>query len=87
MPSKQNENDDIEFTTVHFNSTANLHNYGLNKSFQQVLYRLDNWINEGSAWTIKYIDGDYINTSIYSPLSGSTYIELPDELRNQKRTD
>ena len=42
LPSKQNENDDIEFTTVHFNSTANLHNYGLNKSFQQVLYRLDN---------------------------------------------
>ena len=42
LPSKQNENDDIEFTTVHFNSTANLNNYGLNKSFQQVLYRLDN---------------------------------------------
>ena len=42
LPSKQNENDDIEFTTVHFNSTSNLNNYGLNKSFQQVLYRLDN---------------------------------------------
>ena len=27
---------------------------------QQVLYRLDNWINEGSAWTIEYIDGEYI---------------------------
>ena len=37
----------------YFNSTPktviNLNNYGLNKFFQQVLYRLDNWINEGSA--------------------------------------
>ena len=51
--SKQKENGDREFTTVYFNYTAktviNINNYGLNKSFQQVLYILDNWINEGSA--------------------------------------
>ena len=51
--SKQKENQDREFTTVCFNSSTktviNLNKYGLNKSFQQVLYRLDNWINEGSA--------------------------------------
>ena len=85
--SKQKENGDREFTTVYFNSTAktviNLNNYGLNKFFQQVLYRLDNWINKGSAWAIEYIDGEYINISIYSPLSGSTYIELLDELITQ----
>ena len=44
--SKQKENGDREFTTVYFNSTAetvtNLNDYGLNKSFHQVLYRLDN---------------------------------------------
>ena len=87
--SKQKENDDREFTTVSFNSTAkrviNLNNCGLNKSFQPVLYRLDNWINEGSAWITKYIDGEYVNISIYSPLSESTYIELPDELRNSMK--
>ena len=42
--SKQKENCDSEFTTVYFNSTVktviNLNNYGPNKSFQQVLYRL-----------------------------------------------
>ena len=27
------------------------------------------------------IDGEYINISIYRPSSGSTYIELPDELK------
>ena len=73
---KQKENGDREFTTVYFNSTAqtviDLNNYGLNKSFQQVLYGLDNWINEGSAWAIEYIDEEYVNISVYSPLSGST---------------
>ena len=87
--SKHKEKGDREFTTVYFNSTAktviNPDNYGLNKSFQQVLYRLDNWINEGFAWTIEYIDGDYLNISIYSPLSGSTYIELPDELKSSMK--
>ena len=81
--SKQKENSDREFTTNYFNSTAKtvitFNNYGLNKSFQQVLYRLDNWIN---AWTAEYIDEEYINVSIYSTLSGSTYIKLSNELRN-----
>ena len=29
---------------------------GLSKSFKQVLYRIDNWINEGAARTIEYIE-------------------------------
>ena len=61
---------------IYLNSTAktviNPNNYGLNKSFQQALYRLDNWINEESAWKIEYPDGEYVNISIYSPLSEST---------------
>ena len=89
--SKQKENGSREFTTVYFNSAAKaiiiINNYGFNKSFQQVLYRLDNRINERSDWTIEYIDGKYINISIYSPLSGSTYIELPDKLKHRKRAD
>ena len=26
--------------------------YDLDKSFQKILYRTDNWINEGSGWII-----------------------------------
>ena len=67
--SKQKQNGDTEFSTVYFNSTAktisNLNKYGLNKSFQQVLCRIDSWNNGGSAWTIEYIDGEYINIVIY----------------------
>ena len=54
----------------------------LGKSFQEVLYRIDNWINEGSGWKIESINGEYVNISFYSPLMGSTYIELPDKLKN-----
>ena len=47
-----------------------------------MLYRIDNWSNEGSGWIIESIEAQYVNISIYSPLSGSTYIELPDKLKN-----
>ena len=76
--SKQKGNEDTEFSTVYFNSTTktviNRNQYGLNKSLQEVSYRIDKWINEGSARTIEDIDGENINISVYSPLSGSTYI-------------
>ena len=74
--SKQNQNGETDFSTAYFNSTPktviNTNKYGLNKSFQQVLYRIDKWINKRSTWAIVYLDGEYINISVYSPLSGST---------------
>ena len=75
--SKQKENGDREFTTVYFSSkTKTVIGFkdGLDDSFQEILYRLDNWINEGSAWKSEYLGGEYINISIYNPLSGSSYI-------------
>ena len=44
----------------------------LDKSFQEILYRTDNWINEGSGWIIESIEAQYVNISIYSPLIRST---------------
>ena len=85
---KQQENDDSGFTIVYFNSTAKTvigFKDGLYGLFQGILYRLDNWFNNGSAWTIEYIDGEYINISNYNPLSGSTNIELPDKLKHPKK--
>ena len=69
----------------YFNSATktviNSDKYGLDKSFQEILYRIDNWINEGSGWIIESIDAQYMNISIYSPMIGSTPIELPDKLK------
>ena len=52
----------------------------LDKSFQEILYRIDNWINEGSGWVVENVDREYVIISVFSPLSGSTYIELPSRL-------
>ena len=59
--------------------------YDLDKSFGEALYRIDNWINKGSGWIIESINGEYVNISIYSPLTGSTYIKLPDKLKNSMK--
>ena len=39
----------------------------LDKFFQEILYRIDNWINEGSGWVIESIDAEYVNISVFSP--------------------
>ena len=53
----------------------------LDKSFQKLLYRINNWINKGSGLVIESRDVEYVNISDFIPLSGSTYIELPRRLR------
>ena len=83
--SKYKENTDREFTTANFNSTTKTvinSEYHLDKSFQEKFNRFDNYISEGSGWIIESMVSEYVNISICSPLSGSTYIELPDKLRN-----
>ena len=70
MLCKYKGNGDKEFALVYFNSAT-----------EEILYRIDNWINEGSGWIIESIQSQYVNISIYSPLSGSTYIEFPNKLK------
>ena len=79
---------EIEFAPVYFNSTTKIvinHKFGLDKSFQEILYRIDNWINEASAWTDETIKSQYINISTYRTLIGSSYVKLPIELRSPKK--
>ena len=55
----------MEFAPVHLNFTTktviNSDKYILDKSFQETLYRIDNWINEGSGWVIKSVNKEYVN--------------------------
>ena len=60
-------------------------NFNLDESFQEILYRIDNWINEESCWIVKKIRSQYINILTFRPLSGSSYIKLPGELKNPKK--
>ena len=85
---KYNPNGEIEFAPVYFNSLTKLvinHRYKLNKSFQEILYRIDAWINEGSGWIIESIESQYINILAYKQLVGSSYIDLPIELRSPRK--
>ena len=47
-----------------------------------MLYKIDNWINERSGWIVELIKSQYINNSTYRPLSGSSYVKMPAELRS-----
>ena len=49
------------------------------------MYRIDNWINERCGWIVDLFESQYINVSTYRPLSGSSYIKLPVELRSPKK--
>ena len=57
----------------------------LSMSRQEILNVIDKWVSEGSGWVIDRIDNRYINVTTYKPLNGSSYIELPMELRNPKK--
>ena len=46
---------------------------------------IDVWINNGSGWIIELIESQYINISTYRPLSGSSYIDLPVELKSPRK--
>ena len=57
----------------------------LNLSRQEILNTIDKWVSEGSGWVIDRIDSHYIKVTLYKPLNGSSYMELPMELRNPKK--
>ena len=75
--SKYKEKTDREFTPVYFNSTTKTiinSRYDLDKSFQEIFPRIDNWIREGSGRIIESIGGEYVNISYESPLPVIQYI-------------
>ena len=64
------------------------HKFSIENAFQEILYRTDNWINEGFGWIAELIESQYISVSSYRPLSGSSYVKLSEELRSSiKRTN
>ena len=69
-------NGEIEFALVFFFSKT---------SFQDILYMIDVWINNGSGWNIESIESQYINISTYRTLSGSCYMDLPVELKIRRK--
>ena len=81
-------NEKIEFDPIYFSSmtkTTKNHIFRSESSFQRILYIIHVWINKGSGWIFKSIESQYINILTYRPLSGSSYIDLPVELRSPSK--
>ena len=57
----------------------------LQSSREELVKAISQWLSEGSGWTIQSVDAHYINLTQYKPLKGSSYIELPEELRNPNK--
>ena len=62
---KNQINGDKEYAPVYFNSATkiviNSDKYLIYKSFQKILYKIDNWINEGSGWINASKEAQYVN--------------------------
>ena len=73
----------IEHSTVYLNSlTKNLieKRYFLDQCFNEIIFRLENWISHESGWVVEEIISQYLNINSYKPLSRSSYCKLPKEL-------
>ena len=77
--------------TAYFNSKAQtiINNIEIPESLQltkqQILNMIAQWVSEGSGWTVESVDNHYLNIVQYQPMKGSSYIELPQELRNSAK--
>ena len=77
--------------SAYFNSTSQTIinqmeiNEALQMSKQNILNKIAQWISEGSGWTVQSVDNHYLNIAKYEPMKGSSYIQLPNELRNSKK--
>ena len=52
-------NGEMEFAPVYFNSFTNTvinHRFRLENYFQEILYMIDVWINNGSGWNVESIE-------------------------------
>ena len=82
---------EIVHKTAYFNSAVQtiVNNLEVTESLQlsqqQILNKIAQWISEGSGWTIQSVDNHYINIVKYQPMKGSSYIKLPQELRNSAK--
>ena len=91
MTFKKLSKDEIVYKTAYFNSKPQtiINNTEINETLQlskqQILNMTAQWISEGSGWTVESVDNHYLNIVQYQPMKGSSYIKLPQELRNSAK--
>ena len=58
----------------------------INNAIERILELIAGWLSEGSGWIFELVLLHNINIVSYFPLKGNSYIKLPEELRNPKKT-
>ena len=88
---EKQEGDKMIEKIAYFNSSAQtiINETEIAESIQitqnQIINKIQQWISEGSAWLIQSVDSHFINVVKNQPLKGSSYIPLPEELRNSSK--
>ena len=54
------------------------------KAYSSIEASIDKWTREGSGWVVTRVLCLYVNIAKCAPLKGSSYIELPKYLKNEK---
>ena len=88
---KQTGREERIIKTAYFNSQPQIitNNSQIEPSLSLTSHEILNiiavWLSEGSGWTVLSVDNQYLNLVKYEPIKGSSYIQLPHELRNSAK--
>ena len=88
---KKNSKNEIIIKTAYFNSKPKtiINKTQITEELQSSKHEILNitaqWISEGSGWTIESVDNHYLNIVQYEPMKGSSYIELPQDLKHHRK--
>ena len=66
------------------NLSAHAIDAAVQKAFSDIEKRIEKWTREGSGWTVTKVLNVYLDFAKYTPLKGSSYIELPKYLKDKK---
>ena len=58
----------------------------IDNGIERILELIAGWLSEGSGWVFKLVLSHNINIVSYFPLRGTSYINLPEELRHPMKT-
>ena len=56
----------------------------IEEAHQRIDSQIDKWTRQGSGWVVSRVVCLYVNISKYTPLKGSSYIELPKYLKKKE---
>ena len=88
--TKNNANGGSTTTEAYFRSdvmtilSAHVIELAARKAFSDIQNRVEKWTREGSGWTITKVLNVYLDVAKYTPLKGSSYVDLPTYLRKKK---